>query len=111
MSDVSLADSADSADADPSVQRVRVPYRPRPHFVPLHATAKRWVFVVAHRRAGKTVALVNQLIRAANLTTESLRLPGMRILGPVLMRPRIWYGVISSTTPPPFQVCGILRGS
>ena len=34
-------------------------------FALLHASDKRWIFCVAHRRAGKTVALVNQLIRAA----------------------------------------------
>jgi phage terminase large subunit len=42
-----------------------IPYIPRPHFRALHASTKRWIFAVAHRRAGKTVALVNQLIRAA----------------------------------------------
>jgi len=42
-----------------------IPYVPRPHFIPLHASKKRWLFVVAHRRAGKTVALCNHLVRAA----------------------------------------------
>ena len=76
MTDVSLADSTDS------VQRVRVPYRPRPHFVSLHQTEKRWVFVVAHRRAGKTVALVNQLIRAANLNSRVTPPPRYAYIGP-----------------------------
>ena len=75
MTDVSSADSA-------AVQRVRVPYRPRPHFVPLHETSKRWVFVVAHRRAGKTVALVNQLIRAANTNDRSTPPPRYAYIGP-----------------------------
>ena len=75
MSDVSSADSA-------AVQRVRVPYRPRPHFVPLHTTEKRWVFIVAHRRAGKTVALVNQLIRAANSNGRSTPPPRYAYIGP-----------------------------
>jgi hypothetical protein len=44
---------------------VELPYAPRPYFMPLHNSTKRWKFVVAHRRCGKTVALVNQLIRAA----------------------------------------------
>jgi hypothetical protein len=43
---------------------ITLPYKPRPHFKPVHASPKRWKFVVAHRRAGKTVALVNTLIRA-----------------------------------------------
>ena len=45
--------------------RIELPYLPRKHFLPLHASTKRWQFVVAHRRCGKTVALVNQLIRGA----------------------------------------------
>jgi hypothetical protein len=80
MSDVSLADTASTEFT--AVQRVRVPYRPRPHFVPLHATSKRWVFVVAHRRAGKTVALVNQLIRAANTNERSTPPPRYAYIGP-----------------------------
>lgn len=33
--------------------------------MPLHERTQRWACVVAHRRAGKTVACVNELIRAA----------------------------------------------
>src|SRR5690606_33743333 len=40
-------------------------YRPREVFLPLHQRQKRWACVVAHRRAGKTVALVNDLIIGA----------------------------------------------
>jgi len=49
---------------DDKVQEIVLPYKPLRHFLPLHASTKRWKFVVAHRRAGKTVALVNTLIRA-----------------------------------------------
>lgn len=42
-----------------------VPYVPRPHFVAVHESKKRWQYVVAHRRAGKSVCLVNKLIIAA----------------------------------------------
>ena len=38
-------------------------------------------------------------------------LPGMRTLDLPLMRRRIWYGVISSTTRPPFQASATWRGS
>ena len=56
----------DLVDEPEAVQETSIiPYMPRPHFRPLHASEKRWIFCVAHRRAGKTVALVNQLIRAA----------------------------------------------
>jgi len=43
---------------------IEIPYKPREHFKPLHRDRHRWKVVVAHRRAGKTVALVNDLIRA-----------------------------------------------
>jgi len=56
-------------------QRVIIPYAPRPHFKPSHDTTKRWKVIVAHRRAGKTVACVNHLIRSA-LTCQ---LPNPRV--------------------------------
>lgn len=37
-------------------------YVPREQFVPLHNRKQRWAAVNTHRRAGKTVALVNDLI-------------------------------------------------
>jgi hypothetical protein len=40
-------------------------YQPRMPFIPLHNRAQRWAFVVAHRRAGKTVSLVNDLLIGA----------------------------------------------
>lgn len=49
----------------PAPRIARVPYVSRPHFEALHASRKRWQFVCAHRRCGKTVALVNKLIKAA----------------------------------------------
>ena len=71
------------ADTDALAEtRVRIPYRPRPHFLPFHASDKRFMFVVAHRRAGKTVALVNQLIRAANLNPRQTPPPRYAYIGP-----------------------------
>lgn len=52
-----------------ATQRVTIPYAPRRAFMPFHESSKRWRVIVAHRRAGKTVATVNQLIRSA-LTCE-----------------------------------------
>lgn len=40
-------------------------YRPRPQFIPLHKRRQRWGIVVAHVRAGKTVACINDLVDAA----------------------------------------------
>lgn len=42
------------------------PYAPRKLFMGLHTRASRWAIAVAHRRAGKTVACVNDLIKAAS---------------------------------------------
>lgn len=40
-------------------------YEPRPQFVNFHRRTKRWSCLVAHRRAGKTVAAVNDLVIGA----------------------------------------------
>lgn len=42
-----------------------IPYKPRPAFQAFHDREERWACIVAHRRAGKTVAAVNELIRSA----------------------------------------------
>lgn len=42
-----------------------MPYEPRKAFMPFHNRTQRWACIVAHRRAGKTVAAVNDIIRAA----------------------------------------------
>lgn len=49
------------------VQRIVIPYEPREQFLPLHERLQRWGCIVAHRRAGKTVACVNELIKSAIL--------------------------------------------
>jgi len=48
---------------------ITIPYKPRDAFWPLHERSERWAVVVAHSRAGKTVACVNELLKAA-LTSE-----------------------------------------
>jgi hypothetical protein len=44
---------------------VTVDYRPRPQFKAFHARSERFACIVAHRRAGKTVACVHDLQRGA----------------------------------------------
>ena len=61
---------------------VVIPYRPRRHFLRLHASEKRWIFTCAHRRAGKTVALANHLIRAAYLNPRQWPPPRYGYVGP-----------------------------
>ncbi len=53
-------------------REITLSYVPRPAFKPFHDRTKRWACLVAHRRAGKTVAAINDLIRAA-VTSQSPR--------------------------------------
>lgn len=47
------------------VRRIVIPYRVREPFADFHKRDQRWACLVAHRRAGKTVACINDLIRRA----------------------------------------------
>jgi hypothetical protein len=40
-------------------------YEPRPYFLDYHLRTQRWALLVAHRRAGKTVAAINDTIEKA----------------------------------------------
>jgi len=51
-------------------QRIDLGYRARPQFRPFHARKQRWACIVAHRRAGKTVACVMDLVDAALRCTK-----------------------------------------
>jgi len=44
---------------------INLSYQPREAFVPFHNRKARWATLVCHRRAGKTVALVNDLLIGA----------------------------------------------
>ncbi len=50
---------------DPAFRLLTIPYKPRPYFVPFHQRTQRFACIVAHRRAGKTVACINDLLRSA----------------------------------------------
>ena len=49
---------------------IRSRYRPREFFRAFHSRGQRWAILVAHRRAGKTVAVVNDLIEKASYNTR-----------------------------------------
>lgn len=51
-------------------QVLQLEYQPRPHFAPFHERDKRWTCIIAHRRAGKTVACINELITRALYTQK-----------------------------------------
>jgi len=53
-----------------------IPYKPRAAFLPFHQRTKRWACLVAHRRAGKTIAAINDLIRAAVTSKSPMPLYG-----------------------------------
>lgn len=66
--------TAEFPDDDPRPRKnfeITIPYAPRRAFLSFHATDRRYICLVAHRRAGKTVAAVNKLLRAAT----NLQLP------------------------------------
>lgn len=48
-----------------TTKEVRLTYKPRDAFRPFHARTQRWACMVVHRRGGKTVAAINDIIRAA----------------------------------------------
>lgn len=54
---------------------VTIPYKPRPQLVPYHDRSERFACLVAHRRFGKTVGAVNDLIKDCFTTA----LPNIRV--------------------------------
>lgn len=46
-------------------KEVSIPYTPRPQFLPFHTRNQRWAVLVCHRRAGKTVATINDILTKA----------------------------------------------
>src|ERR1700734_1748181 len=46
-------------------KHIKIKYRPREQFRPFHSRKQRWSVLVCPRRAGKTVATLNDLIRGA----------------------------------------------
>lgn len=63
-------------------QRIVINYEPRPQFLPFHDRTERFACIVAHRRAGKTVACIHDLQRGA-LRCENVR-PRFAYLSPFL---------------------------
>lgn len=63
---------------------ITIDYKPREAFKPYHQTDKRFVVTVAHRRAGKTVARINKLIRAA--ASSSMPSPRFGYLAPYFVQ-------------------------
>lgn len=49
---------------------IQLKYAPRDAFIPFHTRSQRWAVLVCHRRAGKTVACVNDLVTRAVYTSK-----------------------------------------
>lgn len=49
---------------------MKAEYSPRPQFWSFHTRRNRWACIVAHRRAGKTVACINELLTRALATSK-----------------------------------------
>lgn len=63
-------------------RRVVIDYTPRPQFIDFHNRTQRFACIVAHRRAGKTVACIHDLQRGA-LTCNASR-PRFAYIAPYL---------------------------
>lgn len=78
--------SEPALDIDPEVvktsQRIVIPYNPRKHFLRLHSALERFIFLVAHRRAGKSVAAINHMIKMALLNPRKDPPPRYAYVGP-----------------------------
>lgn len=78
-------------------RRVELPYVPRKTFMPFHERVQRWAVMVCHRRAGKTVSAINDLIKGA--VTDKTRNPLFGYVAPYRAQAKSiaweylkWYG-------------------
>lgn len=81
--------------AAPEPKLIKIPYTPRKHFIGLHQSQKRFKFVVAHRRAGKSVAEINETIKKALTNPRVYPPPRYAYVGPSFAQTKdlIWgYG-------------------
>ncbi len=67
---------------DAAPKQIVIPYVPREHFKALHRSTKRWKFVVAHRRAGKSVSEINEMIKRALQNDRAYPPPRYAYVGP-----------------------------
>jgi phage terminase large subunit len=82
-------------------QRIVIPYKPREQFKAFHARNKRFWVEVDHRRAGKTVACVNELQKCA-LLCEKER-PRFSYVAPFLKQAKsvVWDYLLYYSAPIP----------
>ena len=78
---MSLSDTTSIPEL-PTAQRIVIPYTPRKHFLCLHTSRKRFKFICAHRRAGKSVSAINEIIKRALQNTRVFPIPRYGYVGP-----------------------------
>ncbi len=66
---------------------VVIPYTPRPIQKVLHDSLKRFNVIVCHRRAGKTVFSINELVRKAMMNTK--RRPQYAYIAPTMKQAKV----------------------
>lgn len=68
-----------------------IPYTPRPVFIPIHEglESHRYSVIVAHRRMGKSVALINHIIKCAILNTRKQPAPRYAFIQPQLKQAKL----------------------
>lgn len=66
--------------------QVKIPYRPRAQFLEYHANQKRFSASVCHRRAGKTVARINKLVKKAVLNEREWPPPRYGYVAPYFVQ-------------------------
>lgn len=92
------------------LKRVEIDYAPRAVFESYHDSANRYSVTVAHRRAGKTVARINRLIRAA-ATCEALN-PRFGYLAPYFVQAKdIAWNYLKQYASPIIQMGGKVNES
>jgi len=69
-------------DEKAAPKKIFIGYTPRTHFRPIHDDRRRFQLVVMHRRAGKTVGLCNQIIRAVFQNKRVFPVPRYAYVGP-----------------------------
>lgn len=70
---------------------ITIPYTPRPVFIPIHEGLEthRYSVVVAHRRMGKSVALINHMIKSAVLNQRKHPAPRYAFIQPQLKQAKL----------------------
>ncbi len=84
-----------------AAQRIVVPYSPRRVFLPFHLRRERFAIGVAHRRAGKTVACINDLVKKASLLQREYPPGRLGYVGPQLNQSKdnVWLYLKHYTAP------------